>query len=252
MGHVFVAMDAVNRPGRTSTLIPGTPTVDSNIDNATWVGDLGGILRSLIYFEADSGREASVLDVQRIFPDEAEPQDLLGNIDGLLIAQRYSIRMNSQNNGSLVSDIIREYYRTISPAISKQAKLQAYASIIGLGELDRQTNMFKGGEHFFNRGNWFSGLKQFTSEEEWINYYAPQVAQSAAQFILGDAFKSSLNLPKIAIKTAKGEALTDEEITDPDRLRLAIKHANRAAKNVDSAKVILRTFLRGIKDGIRN
>jgi hypothetical protein len=236
MGHVFVAMDAVNRPSPTA--LPGLPyVVDSNIDNATWVGDLGGILRSLIYLETSNGRASTVDEVQRIISDEAEPQDLLGNIDGLLIAQQYSMRMSSQENGLSVSSIMQEYYKTVSPSMGKQAKLHAYASIIGLGELDRQTNTFRGGEHFFNKGDWFKNkTNKFASEEAWINYYAPQVAASAAQFILGDAFKENL-----------AGALFDR-----DKLNDASSNADRAANDIDSAKVILRRFLHSIKSGIRN
>jgi hypothetical protein len=55
MRHVFAALDAINRPSSVTVLVankefPLPPiTVDSNIDNATWVGDIGGIFRNILH-----------------------------------------------------------------------------------------------------------------------------------------------------------------------------------------------------------
>jgi hypothetical protein len=163
------------------------------------------------------GQSASLTDVQISISDEAEFQDLLGNIDGFYISYLFSNRMQSTSGGLNVSTIIRDYYEDLPNR--KAFRFSTFARLVGLGNLNRQTNSFTGGEHWFNKGSWFGGTNNFSNEEEWVNYYATQIVQSAMQFILA----------------------TDKNVFA----------AKRAEREIESSKILLRRFLNGLKDTIR-
>jgi hypothetical protein len=256
MGHVFTALDAINNPnpvpvnGALYGLEYFVPyKVDSNIDNATWVGDIGGVIaewarKAFTRTLPSDGAIAtlSLEEAQALLNDDAEPQDLLGDIDGLVIGSFYSSRIAP---GIGISDILRNYYLESTDLIDglpqnflinglpqnyRDTRFSTFAYAVGLGSLSN--GRFTGGEHFYNyQKSWFSGKARFDGEEDWINYYATQVANSAAQILAGDALS--------ALKS--GGVMGTGTVTNLPQL------AKTASLQIEPAKVLLRTFLKTLK-----
>jgi hypothetical protein len=125
----------------------------------------------------------------------------------------------SRTNDSIpLSNIVSSYYGTSGRTLYRLSKFTRFARIVGLGELTN--NVFTGGIHQFNKGDWFKGKNKFSSEDEWVDYYADQVTKSATQFILG----VDKNIP----------------------------NAWLASNQKTSAKVLLRLFLNALKNEINN
>jgi hypothetical protein len=238
MGHVLAAMDAVNNPSATPPpnhwsvrfLVPSSELarqvikVDSNIDNATWVGDLGGIIAQAVRKAKqnapdenfDFSNTVSAREMQALINDDAEPQDMLGDIDGLVISYNFRDQISKTTGGLKVSQILTSYYS--DKGGMKSRRFSTFAQIVGLGSLET-SGKFTGGRSVFNQGAWFGGTNQFANEEEWVDYYSRQVVQSAMQFVIG--FTRDAMATRVA------------------------------AQQIDLAKVLLRRFLNTLKVHIK-
>ncbi|NJN89918.1 MAG: hypothetical protein HC878_05785 [Leptolyngbyaceae cyanobacterium SL_5_14] len=163
IGHVFAGLDAFNHPDKVGVL---GMTVDSNVDNCTWVGDLGSVLAEVTF---RMRRQSGVInDTQRQeeINKNAPAQDMLGNIDAYVIKQMFSLV-----SGKKVSEILREYYlgeyyvglsRAASDA--RKYRFSRFARGIGLTLTSRSP-------------------VTFSNEAAWVTKYIDQINDSAAQYV---------------------------------------------------------------------
>ncbi|MEB3292120.1 MAG: hypothetical protein VKJ24_03070 [Synechococcales bacterium] len=246
MGHIFCALDAANRPkpvpsGTLSLSIPlhallpvrvSLPRVDSNIDNATFVGDMGGVIRSGLIREAVFSGQS----LQALIDDEAEPQDMLGDIDGIVIALSYRSQLTNDNSyyrhHEYISDILKEYYtqRNHKP---RENRFKIFADHVGLGTLS-SSDYFSGSYQKLSQklGNSQLPVRTFSGESDWIEYYTTQVAHSAAQFLLGDALQASSN-------------------KKPEEAARYVALSTSATQQQEVARKVLRCFVEALKRSIR-
>jgi hypothetical protein len=252
MGHVLVAIDAVNYPDKVPLKVGGLPTnlyqaavigglvpnleFQSNIDATTWVGDFAPILNRLLA-QKKSGLTLGAPEIQAIIDDEAEMQDLLGNIDGYVIAKQYrsSLALAAPNAKPSVSSILTDYYRNYNSA--RLERFSIFAELLGLGELEN--GAFKGGQHAFNHNaSWFSGKSTFASEDEWLDYYAKEVVNAAVLFRVSN----NQSLLK--------RALPGADSATQNALKQFKDFNNIILSATEDAKSLLRLFLNTLKSRI--
>ncbi|NJR50413.1 MAG: hypothetical protein HC780_13465 [Leptolyngbyaceae cyanobacterium CSU_1_3] len=207
MGHVLAAMDAANHPASVSA--GGLFKVDKNIDNCTWIGDLGSIIGKLVLETARRrGSQVALNEVQEYINAYAEPQDMLGDVDGIIIS--YGVREKIvKGTGGLnlkVSEILDQYYIKNEGGL-KSRRFNTFAALIGLG-------------------TWQAGTGKFSKESDWLNSYATQVANSAAQYVavsISDAVGYGVSLPR------------------------DIPLVNFTSQQTEAAEIVLRRFLNTLK-----
>ena len=104
IGHVFAGLDAFNNFGRVGVVnIP--IAIDSNVDAATWVGDLGSALAEVTFRMRYQNGVINDAQRQEEINKSAPAEDMLGNIDAYVIQQMFNLV-----SGKKVSEILREYY----------------------------------------------------------------------------------------------------------------------------------------------
>jgi hypothetical protein len=165
IGHVFAGLDAFNnfnKVGSASVIF----TVDSNVDDCTWVGDLGSVLAELDFLTRRQRRDLTEAEQQVVINKYASAPDMLGNIDAYVIKQMFNIV-----SGKKVSEILREYflgeyYTTPIPASVNARKYRFSKFSQGVGLILTQRNPVT-----------------FSNETTWIDKYANQINNSAAQYI---------------------------------------------------------------------
>jgi hypothetical protein len=170
MGHVLAALDARNHLSPVPVYLPpwaGLPgaglRVENNVFNVTWIGDLGSIVAKVIFETMrHGGRQLSQGEVQEIIDAYADPQDLLGDIDGVVIGNLYANEIAS-SNGFRVSEILSQYYLD-DPLSPRSQRFIHFAEIVGLT-------------------GWSASTKTFANEQSWLDQYQSQIAHSAAQYV---------------------------------------------------------------------
>lgn len=165
IGHVFAGLDAFNYLAPVSDPL-GILVVDRNVDNCTWIGDLGSILAETFFREARQGTSISDSQRQEEINKNAPAQDMLGNIDAYVIKQLFNLV-----SGKKVSEILREYYlgeyySNISQAASTARKYRFSKFSQGIGLVLQGRNPVT-----------------FSNETQWASKYSEQVGNSAAQYI---------------------------------------------------------------------
>ncbi|MDX1904388.1 MAG: hypothetical protein SFU27_09550 [Thermonemataceae bacterium] len=159
IGHVFVGLDVFYNDEYISV---GVANPLLNISASTWAGDLGSVLGEMYRKDADIHRKE---EWNSYISKWASPEDMLGNIDGLVIAKLYPI-----SSPKKVSDILADYYMN-SKLYNK--RFQVFASILGL-------NGFKNGD--------------FVNEDSVIERMGMEIT-SSANFYLASYFNYKFGAP---------------------------------------------------------
>jgi hypothetical protein len=162
IGHLFTGADAGNYPAEVNPLYLWL-SIDSNIDAATWLGDLGSVL-SHLYLHPSFAES----DWQQAIDTYSSSSDLIGDIDGAILARMFNYSIHSTT--TKVSDLLESYYNSVH--YSSKARFQLFTQSVGLIGFHNST---------------FS----FTNEEQWLDKYAPQVSDFAALFALGASWTAS-------------------------------------------------------------
>ena len=169
IGHILTGLDACNYPAPISPL-PNflmflhklLPHVNSNMDFATWLGDIASSAGNFLFDELQN-RKYNRKNEQKEINEYSPGSDMLGNIDSYLISRLYNIHTNL---GPRVTQIIHDYY---------------YDN--GIGEYYRQRRCL-----YFCK---IMGLKdwngsEFSNETKWIKYQVKQLRNATAFYVYGD------------------------------------------------------------------
>ena len=153
IGHVLAGVDAYNHPQVVSPLPDFLmflaklfPHVDSNMDVATWLGDIASSSGDFLFDYLRNGRTPLTPEQEQHYIDiDAPGSDMLGNIDAYVIAAHYDV---GSSNGMRFTDILEDYYFNDKSPQSKRFSI--YCEAIGL----------KG----------WNG-ESFANEQKWLKYY---------------------------------------------------------------------------------
>ena len=155
IGHLFTGADAGNYPSEFRPGYNPILSVDSNIDSATWLGDLGSVLSYLYQHPS-----YSAVDWQTAITTNSGRADLIGDLDGAILARMFTAII-SANNG-YVSDMLENFYTNNLYSTSNRCRL--FAQSVGL--------------------QWNSTKHDFTNRKAWIEIYSPQVSNFARMFLV--------------------------------------------------------------------
>jgi hypothetical protein len=189
MGHVLAALDAKNHEASVAAFAGLGYRVDSNVFNATWIGDLGSVLGKIIFETIrQDGRQLSQSEIQNVINSYAEPEDMLGDIDGVVIGDIYS-NLIQDSDGFKVSEILRNYYLD-DPYSPRARRFSEFARIVGLT-------------------GWSASTRKFANEDAWLDKYESQVANSAAQYVavstLGKVYDSPFPAANVGLVSFAAE-----------------------------------------------
>ena len=162
IGHVFAGLDAFNHPGRVGLL---GITVDSNVDNSTWVGDLGSVLAEVTFRMRRQNGSINDSQRQEVINKNAPAQDMLGNIDAYVIKRMFDLDSQKKVSEILREYYLGEYYLGLSKAASDACKYRFTYFSQGIGLALQKRNPVT-----------------FSNEAAWIQKYVDQVNDSAAQY----------------------------------------------------------------------
>lgn len=169
IGHILTGIDACNYPAPVTPL-PGFlwwiyklfPHVNSNMDFATWLGDIASTVGNFLFDELQNkkyNRESE----QKVIDEYASGSDMLGNIDAYAISRLYNI---STNWGVKVTEILSDYYGNNGIGKNyRSVRCSIFCDAMGL----------KG----------WNGNK-FDNEEGWIRYQVKQLRIATAFYVYGD------------------------------------------------------------------
>jgi len=172
IGHIFSGIDAFNNfepisplPSFLFFLRKLLPTVDSNLDFATWLGDIGSTAGDFL-IETLKKKSISAIHQAETIDKDAPGSDMIGNIDAYAIKEIF----NTQSaNGLKVSEIISTYF--YNPEIIKHYQsrvISIFCKEVGLK-------------------NWNG--ESFANEKEWIKYYKSQLRNATAFYVFGEVGK---------------------------------------------------------------
>jgi hypothetical protein len=177
--HVFCGADAANHPsamGTHSNLLEFTDLIIPNIDGVTWLGDLANVLAFLDDNGMNIAEQPSWINA---FARVSYPTDLIGDIDGRIIAGMLSLPANRTKR---VSILLREYFITnYSNVHGMENRLRAFLETFDLLFMDK-----------------------IIGEKEWIKHYAPKVSWFASILAkgTGTVFSSFGSKSALSEKTA--------------------------------------------------
>lgn len=168
IGHILTGVDAFNYPAPVtplpkfvSWLYPIFPHVNSNVDFATWLGDVASVAGNYLFYQLQQKK----LDnpEQKAIDEYAPGSDMLGNIDAYVIAGIYNIKATV---GARFTQILSDYYT--DEGIGKyyrEHRCSFFCNTMGLKNWD--------GEKFEN-------------EKQWLKYQVKQLRIATAFYIYGD------------------------------------------------------------------
>ncbi len=166
-GHVLAGIDAFNNfaavkplPGFLFWLRFAFPNIKSNLDFATWLGNITSSSGEFFFEYLKKKKPLSNEDKQRIINCFAPGHEMLGNIDACVICQVYN---TSASYGLRVSEIFRDYYCEG-----------------GMGEYYRKRRY-----SFFSSAIGLKGWngEGFNNENEWLEYQKKQLYNSDVFYI---------------------------------------------------------------------
>ena len=170
VGHVLAGLDAINHPAEVAPL--GLFEMASNVDAATWAGDLGSVVAEALFQEARLGRVLTDTEVQAQIDLCAPPQDMLGNVDAYAIGAAYDI---SQRAGRRVSDILLDYYGSPATAgTARSRRFTTFAREVGLGRLEGDA---------------------FAAQPAWRARYEREIGHAAALYVGAISELAAWSLP---------------------------------------------------------
>jgi hypothetical protein len=157
IAHILAGIDAHNYPQIVSPLPEWLfflaklfPHVDSNVDMATWLGDIASSAGDFLYAYLRNDKKPIGTDEEQKFINIMAPgSDMLGDIDALVIAKCYDV---GAETGMRVSEIYEDYY--LGKSNFREKRFEIFWEIVGLKNWD---------------GN------NFGNEAEWMENYYPQI-----------------------------------------------------------------------------
>lgn len=168
IGHLLLGLDACNHCAPVCPLPEGLmwmrcffPSVDSNADYATWLGNMAHAASS---FLMGSLQKQTINPLRE--PEDTETKvplsDLLGYIDSYVIHQNYP---TSAIHGKRLTEILCKYYSDGRRSRELRAhRCSIFCRNIGLKEWEGS---------------------RFAQEEKWISRYKKQLRNATAFYILG-------------------------------------------------------------------
>lgn len=169
IAHVLSGLDAYNYfspmsplPNRMMWLRKLFPWVKSNMDFATWLGDIGSTAGDYL-FELTKGK--SGVEVEQKSIDSYSPgSDMLGNIDAYVFAKCYDVKTD---DGIRVTDMFSEFYLEGGKgATFRENRIGIYCEFVGLGK-------------------WNPEKGTFSKESEWKKEYVRQLRNATCFYIFG-------------------------------------------------------------------
>lgn len=169
IGHVLSGIDAMNYPAPVTPLRGPlywihklTPYVKSNVDFATWLGDIASTAGNFLFKQLHNKQIdpcAEEDEIERYSP----ASDMLGNIDAYVIASVYNI---DDHMGARFTDMLKDYY--YEPGIGNFARRHRcliFCNNIGL--------------YTFKDGG-------FSNEKQWLQRQKRELRNATAFYVYGD------------------------------------------------------------------
>jgi hypothetical protein len=172
IGHIFSGIDAFNNFAPVSPL-PGWlmfmhklfPYVDSNMDFATWLGDIASTAGDFLLYQIQKKRISEDLE-QEIIDKDAPGSDMIGNIDSYAIKELFN---TCSENGLKVTEMLNAYFCNPEIVSNYQSKvISVFCTAVGLKNWDGQ---------------------KFSNEKSWIKYYKSQLRNATAFYVYGEVGK---------------------------------------------------------------
>lgn len=167
IAHVLSGLDAFNYP-QVVTPLPHFlrfliflfPHVSSNMDMATWLGDIGSSAGGFLFTYLGQ-------DKKELTPSQEQEQinifnpgsDMLGNIDAYVIANSYNV---STNDGMRFTEILEDYY--LKENQFRKNRISIFCKVIGLGKLQ--------GDSFENETQWLKKYRKELRDETTFQIYS--------------------------------------------------------------------------------
>jgi len=169
IGHILTGIDACNYPAPITPLprflrwmYNFFPHVNSNMDFATWLGDIASTAGNFLFDELQN-KTYNRKSEQEVIDEYAPGSDMLGNIDAYAISRLYNI---STNWGVKVTQILSDYYGDNGIGKNYRSdRCSIFCDAIGLKSWDG---------------------KKFDNEEEWLKYQVKQLRIATAFYVYGD------------------------------------------------------------------
>ena len=169
LGHVLAGLDALNHPQKVGLfqrcflLKPWFPTVDSNADVTTWLGDIGTICADFLFFYLREKRMLKDNEKQFYIDSNASASDMLGNIDAFVINHIYK----PAGSGRRMTDILDDFYGDSATGKSfREKRFHVFCECVGLKEWNGQS---------------------FQNEKKWLQYYSEQLRTTTAFMVFSSA-----------------------------------------------------------------
>ncbi len=154
IAHTLAGLDALNHHDSVGLLrwrpnLYISPSVDSNADIVTWLGDIASSSADFLLAQKQNGKEPIGPEREQEFIDNDAPgSDMLGNIDAFVIGKNYKI---NTDNGQRVTEILEDYY--LGNSSYRNFRFSSFCKAV---ELD------------------WNG-RYFSNESEWLRYYQKQL-----------------------------------------------------------------------------
>lgn len=167
IAHILSGLDSFNYP-QVVTPLPNFlrfltklfPHVTSNMDMATWLGDIGSSGGGFLFTYLGQGKKELTTKQEQDLIDQFNPgSDMLGNIDAYVIAKSYDV---TTNNGKRFTEILEDYYLTDNSFRKK--RISIFCEAIGLGELK--------GNNFENEDQWLKKYRRELRDEITFQIYS--------------------------------------------------------------------------------
>ncbi|MBN2166352.1 MAG: hypothetical protein JW717_08765 [Marinilabiliaceae bacterium] len=167
IGHVLGGIDAYNHKAPVTPLPNWLmfikhffPLVNSNVDVATWLGDIASVSGEFLFKHIETGKKLNKTQMQNIINEYSPGVDLLGDIDPYIICQIYNTKASK---GLRVTEILNDFYEKNGLGYYYSTmRFQLFAHLIGLK-------------------NW-NGIC-FSNEKEWALFYSKQLKNNIAFYI---------------------------------------------------------------------
>ncbi len=162
LGHVLAGMDAISYPEPIAPLPDWlmwmyqlVPHIDSNINGATWIGDLSSICGEIFFYHRHNGVWPDSSQVQMIIDEGNPAADMLGNIDSLVIRQLYSIDCEIR-----ISEILDDYYARVDS--EPELRYQLFCKYVGIS---------------------IAADGSITNREKWVKEYLRELKSCTAFYV---------------------------------------------------------------------
>lgn len=183
VSHILSGVDAYNHFSPVTPL-PNylnffrflLPSVKSNMDFATWLGDMASVSGDFL-LEKLSDKYAAVMDEDRKKNKFSLCSDMVGNIDSYVITSMYNTKAS---NGLKVTEILKSYFLD-NYDFRKKRRIPIFCKHLGLK-------------------NWNG--KSFENENQWLKYYTRELRNATLFYIYGETnnFKGLIVALKIWLR----------------------------------------------------